>query len=159
MYYASKPILRIYRWKNSTTQSKINNKNLAFDISLTSLNLYRQCEKISQGYVTSLQSHERVINDLGSSPLVPIQTGLISLFEGEEKSLHHVALVAKVSGSQPTMVLQLWQKTWHLWLSCARLHSGTKRWLIHVLFFHCSTMQMAVSVKKDCCDPESLLPW
>ena len=30
MYYTSKPVLRIYRWKNSKTQSKINNKNLAF---------------------------------------------------------------------------------------------------------------------------------
>ena len=30
MYYASKPILRKYRWKNSKTQRKISNKNLAF---------------------------------------------------------------------------------------------------------------------------------
>ena len=30
IYYASKPILRKYRWKNSKTQRKISNKNLAF---------------------------------------------------------------------------------------------------------------------------------
>ena len=30
MYYVSKPILRKYRWKNSKTQRKISNKNLAF---------------------------------------------------------------------------------------------------------------------------------
>ena len=58
----------------------------------------------------------------GSSPLVPIQTGLISPFKGEEKSLHHVALVAMVSGSQQTVVLQIWQKIWHVWLSSAWLH-------------------------------------
>ena len=59
-----------------------------------------------------------------SCPLVPIQTGLISLFKGEEKPLHYVALVAMVSGSQETVVLQIWQKIWHVWLSCAWLHSG-----------------------------------
>ena len=38
---------------------------------------------------------------------------------------------SKISGSQRTVVLQIWQKklrkNWHIWLSCAWLHSGTKR--------------------------------
>ena len=41
--------------------------------------------------------------------------------------------------------------------SCARLHSGTE--LYPRLFFHRSTIQMAVSVKKDCFNPEILLAW
>ena len=41
-------------------------------------------------------------------------------------------------------------KNWHKWLSCAWLHSGTKRQ---------PTMKMAVSVKNDCWDAVILLPW
>ena len=60
-----------------------------------------------------------------SCPLLLVQTGLISLFKGQEKSLHHVALVAMTTYDFPA-------------------HDYT---------------QMAVPVKKDCCDPEILLPW
>ena len=38
---------------------------------------------------------------------------------------------SKISGSQQTVVLQIWQKekrkNWHAWLSCVWLHSRTKR--------------------------------
>ena len=46
------------------------------------------------------------------------------------------------------------QKNWHQWLSCAWLPSETNCKLL--LFFHRSTMQMVVSVKKDYWYPESL---
>ena len=45
-----------------------------------------------------------------------------------------------------------------VWLcSCAWLHSGTKR--EPMLFFHRSTLPIAISVKKDCWVLEILLPW
>ena len=40
------------------------------------------------------------------------------------------------------------KKNWRVWLSCAWLHSGTKRGPI--LFFHRLAMQMAVSIYKIC---------
>ena len=40
------------------------------------------------------------------------------------------------------------KKNWRVWLSCAWLHSGTKRGPIP--FFHRSAMQMAVSIYKIC---------
>ena len=56
------------------------------------------------------------------------------------------------------MVLQIWQgkkrKNRLVWLSCAWLRKREP-----MLFFHRSTMPMAISVKKDCWDLEILLPW
>ena len=52
------------------------------------------------------------------------------------------------------MVLQIWQKKKLAWLSCAWLQKREP-----ILFFHRSTMPMAISVKKDCWDLEILLPW
>ena len=37
---------------------------------------------------------------------------------------------------------------------CTREQNGSQHF-----FFQRSTMQMAVSVKKDCWDPQILLPW
>ena len=77
----------------------------------------------------------------GSSPLVPIQTGLISLFK--ERRNRYITL------SWLPWFLDL-NKPW----SCRY----DRKYDTYDFPVHDYT-QMAVSVKKDCCDPEILLPW
>ena len=82
-------------------------------------------------------------------------------FSREEKSLNHVALVA--------IFLDLNKPCYCRYERKLRKKVDIYDFPVQdytqeqngnpYLFFHCSTMQMAVSVKKDCCDPDILLPW
>ena len=79
-----------------------------------------------------LDDHPHLISRSGSgTPLVHL--------EGTSTCVNHVihfyfsvtsrCLGSNISGSHKTVVLQKWQKkrkNWHVWLSCAWLHSGTK---------------------------------
>ena len=78
-----------------------------------------------------------------------------------EKSLRHVAVDAKFLDLNK---LQIWRKKKNEKIDMYDfpVHDCTREEKV-ALFFNRSTMQMAVlqlvSVKKDCWDPEILLPW
>ena len=73
-----------------------------------------------------------------------------------DKLLRHVAIVAIFLGFNTPWSCKK-RKNWHVWLSCAWLPIRNKT--KPILLFHRSTMQMAGSAKKDCWDPEIVLPW
>ena len=88
-----------------------------------------------------------------------VMTGESKQFDSELRS-HSFRLLSnmfltgcrgKNPGSQETVVLQIWQKNANKLLYMS--------FLCPRLFYHCSTVQMAFSVKKDCWVPEILLPW
>ena len=72
-----------------------------------------------------------------------------------DKLLRHVAIVAIFLGFNTPWSCKK-GKNWHVWLSCAWLPIRNKT--KPILFLHRSTIQMAVSAKKDW-DPEIVLPW
>ena len=88
-----------------------------------------------------------------------VMTGESKQFDSELRS-HSFRLLSntyltgcrgKNPGSQETVVLQIWQKNANKLLYMS--------FLCPRLFYYCSTVQMAFSVKKDCWVPEILLPW
>ena len=88
-----------------------------------------------------------------------VMTGESKQFDSELRSysflLSNMFLTGsrgKNPGSQETVVLQIWQKK-----NAKRLLYMT--FLCPKLLFHCSTVLMVFSVKKDCWVPEILLPW
>ena len=68
----------------------------------------------------------------------------------------HGSKVHQKNNRGPANMSEKNKKRWHVWLSCAWLHSGTKRQPI--LFYNRSTIHVAVSAKKDCWDSGILLP-
>ena len=81
-------------------------------------------------------------------------------FSREEKSLNHVALVAIFWISTNRVTADMRENCEKVDIYDFPVQDYTQEQNGNpYLFFHCSTMQMAVSVKKDCCDPDILLPW
>ena len=82
-----------------------------------------------------------------------IHTNAIAFGNREEKSLRLVVMVAKNSGSQQIVVLQISQKKLKLinMHDFVPVHDCTQKQNGNPYFSsHRSTIQMAISVKKDC---------
>ena len=111
---------------------------------------------------TTTNSTNKVRRTRDSNPCTTVEVG--SSHQIERTSLQSHCHVTIFFLSQQTAFLQIWQikttkKKWHAGLSCALLHSGTKRWPIP--FFHRSTMQTDISVKTivEIKQFASLLTW
>ena len=111
----------------------------------------------ARGYKSGTTAFYRPAVSLNDPHSVKKKLSRCTIASWEEKSLHHIAIIAKfidLNKPRPPNMAEKKQANkpkivmFKVWLSFA--------W--YLLFFHHLTIQVAVSVKKDCWDSEILRP-